>query len=347
MPPRPKVRHDKARLNGGRTTLQMGKSRLVRELKANFRADHSIALGEALVSLWGRPFQLLDSLRAKFAGSHTDKVQLQIVAELLSRRYGFLNVAKEYGWEPTVEEQQAAEETLRFANEILDSPALALITLPASLTGPARRTYSAWPVDLLYLISLYVCGLERKGKTRGTDWQKNKPVIDAAVPGLADRLQKRRDDRKAQLSQQRYNSLSIIEASAWFDWLAGLASAVKEVAKKRAGETGKEGIRRAADLLGKTSAQIELEVQAVVKEKERAEHPALSDEELSLHIGPELPPQPDSTVPPPSAPYFGYEHYADAQNPFAEWPHGSSQHIPTMINTLSRSQYGAEDAGIR
>ncbi|GAA5992862.1 hypothetical protein JCM10908_001379 [Rhodotorula pacifica] len=279
------------RRHGTRTTLQIAKGRLSKELRDSFnRRSRSVELGRALLQLWAVPFQSVITRRKATLDASLDKLGDnfdELCAAVRKIKHApdsdlekLQAIARLLNWQFTAEDRKAARETTRFAGQILSSPRLNDIVPPPALDQPKRRTYNAWPLGLLYMISLDVCGLRREGD-KGPEWNKHRNLIDAAAGGLAEELYAWRNTRRTQLSEARYNSLSIVEASAWFDWLAAFAPKVNAAATMLPGETGKEGIWRAAALiLAKTDEVIEYEA-AIVHNKKQADRLAsLSDSEL-------------------------------------------------------------------
>ncbi|GAA5992860.1 hypothetical protein JCM10908_001378 [Rhodotorula pacifica] len=154
--------------------------------------------------------------------------RLREAAKLLRDRYWFDNIATILKWQATPQELAEANSGTAFATCLVTTPNLEDVELPAM--EPSKKTdrlaYSTWCADLLQLISLDVLGLHRK-RNRGADWTHNKGIINQAAPNLAEILYDWREERKRQLSQQRYDALTAVDAEAWCQWLVKLREMVQ------------------------------------------------------------------------------------------------------------------------
>lgn len=99
---------------------------------------------------------------------------------------------------------------------------------PPSPGSETVHPYEYWTKNLLWLISDDITGGLSKS-SRGTDWKGAEKVINAAKHTLATELWKWREDRKEQLSAERYAGLRTKEAQAWCQWLQAFRSQVKSV----------------------------------------------------------------------------------------------------------------------
>ncbi|GAA5992863.1 hypothetical protein JCM10908_001380 [Rhodotorula pacifica] len=291
QPRRAKHRQPSGASAQSRTTLHTASGRLRSALDHAFRATYICQLGLALLHLWVMPFHAarknrspavrrsLDAFGRKLdaACAEVDNIlsrrnesptrKLHFIADLFSNRFAFPTISHEFGWSTSASERAAADNTQRFALAIINAPNPDTVPLPLSFLGARRRVYDSWGRQMLYLISLVACGIRRSTHTISTDWHKNQHTIDAAEPGLSERLEAWRQARKKQLTQRAYDSLSDTDAAAWFTWLDRLTVAVRRAAETNGIDTPEERLRRAAHMvLAETDEKVGKEVRTIMSE---------------------------------------------------------------------------------
>lgn len=132
--------------------------------------------------------------------------------------------SRDQGWDVPSSEAAEAETAENFATRIVETADFSTGDLPF---GPKPHPYAYWTKQLLWLISDDIVGRKR----RYTDWKGAETVINAAKRGLATDLRNWREDRKTQLSEERYARLGFAEAEAWLQWLRIFRKRVKAVSE--------------------------------------------------------------------------------------------------------------------